>query len=373
MKKSNLTNLLNTLPEINLKEDIPYSILSPLYNRVSQKELAHSEILASFLNPYDNHDHKDLFLNQFLKDIKLEINPSISKNIKIYTERKVKATEKASLRPIDILITWEFKNNKNAIIIENKLNYAPDQTEQLNDYYLGITRENFIVKKIVYMHIDQYTKKNNTDVYEDAAGLLVNYNSNDLIKSLEKCNIKNSYSHITEYINLLKNNVQNYKYMETALKVQKDLIDKHQEFKKLVAISKIVNSKEWHIAKFNIIQCGIVEDFVNHDQLIISEVHKAKEYNSYHKSLYFKDQIYWIELWSDDDSVKLYLCCKNEDVKVKDELKLDNLLFKYESNWDNWQYYSTEGSSINYPNNLSDFQTLLKNSIETLRNLKKSK
>ncbi|QVY67110.1 PD-(D/E)XK nuclease family protein [Polaribacter sp. Q13] len=373
MQNTSIINLLNNLPEINLTGEIPYSILNPLYNRISQKELAHSEIIASFLNPNDYHNHGVLFLNQFLNDIGLKDeakNLSKFDNINIYTERKVKISEDANLRPIDILITWEYENCKNAIIIENKLNYAPDQPDQLNDYYEGVIREGYNVKKVIYMHIDQYIIKTKKDVSNDVFTCLFNYNVSLLIETLKTCKIKKSYSYITEYINLLKNNIQNYKYMETALKIQKDLIDKQEEFKKLVAVSKIVNSKEWHIAKFDIIQSDLVEGFVNDDQLIIGDVNKSKAYNSYYKSLYFKDQTYWLELWSDEDSVNLYLCCKDEDSKVLNEIKFGDLHFKYESNWDNWQYYNTDGSCIDFPSDLESFKELVRKALNQLKNLK---
>ena len=290
MKNIEILNLLENLPKINLTEEIPYSILNPFYNRISQKELIHSEILASFLNINESHNHSFLFLEQFLIDIKLvdeAKNLYQFENIKVYTERKIRVSEKDNFRPIDILITWEYRNVKSAIIIENKLNYAIDQPNQLNDYYKGIENENFEVKKVVYIHIDQHIKKTKDDVCNDVYNCLINYNSHKLIKSLETCNNKENHSHITEYINLLKNNVQNYKYMETALKIQNSLLKNQESYNKLVDASKIVNSKEWHLAKFKIICSNLIENFIKDDELIFSEVKKANEFNAYYTSLYF--------------------------------------------------------------------------------------
>ncbi|RXP60868.1 hypothetical protein EC396_04225 [Lutibacter sp. HS1-25] len=348
MNIKDISNLLEEFREIDVTKDVPYSILNTLYTEVPQKELAHSNILASFLNPAENHGHESLFLKQFLIDIGLDDVCKFEefKNINVYTERRIKVSDEANSRPIDILITWdcEFEEKSSAIIIENKLNYAPDQPGQLIDYYKGIKREGYNVKKVVYIHIDKNIKKtlNVIDV--------VNYNVQNLIKSLEKCNTNTSHSHITEYINLLKNNIHNYKYMETALKIQSSLINKPEDFKKLVELSKIVNSKEWHEAKFEI----FLDDFHNYfadslkqDKLKLSEVKRATQFNAYYRDIEFENEKYWINLWSNDESVKLYICCFEENKKDFEKIhsNFEDLKIEYESNWGSWRYYLIEDGS----------------------------
>jgi len=369
MQKINVTSLLKELPKISLIEEIPYSILNSLYTKSSQKELEHSKILACFLNPAESHKHRFLFLRQFLKDIDLEEeanNLSNFKNINVYTERSVKVPNKKNPRSIDILITWELEGETNAIIIENKLNYAIDQPDQLKDYYDGIIEENFNVKKVVYMHIDQHIEKNENEVSVDIFKCLINFNSQNLIDSLQECNINNTHSHITEYINLLKNNVQNYMYTETALEIQKKLLNNHESFKNLVAVSKIVNSKEWHAAKFEIILSEFEKDSdAVDDKLIISEVNKSAKFNAYYRSLYFENQKCWLDIWSFDDSVKLYLCCKDEDAENIKKLKIGEvgkeLKFEHDSDWESWKYYNIkdEYSCINYPSGLNEFKNII--------------
>ncbi|UAM96871.1 hypothetical protein K8354_11085 [Polaribacter litorisediminis] len=117
--------------------------------------------------------------------------------------------------------------------------------------------------------------------------------------------------------------------METALKIQNSLLDNQENYKKLVEISKIVNSREWNATKFKI----ILSDFVKNDKLIMSDVKKAAGFSSYYVSLYFEEQKYWLELWSSDDSVKLYLCCKDEDKKTKKSINFGHQKFEYETNW----------------------------------------
>lgn len=371
MKNKEILTLLESLPKINLTEKKTYSILNPFYNRISQKELIHSEILASFLNINENHNHSFLFLEQFLIDIKLvdeAKNLDKFENIRVYTERKIRVSEKDNFRPIDILITWEYRNVKNAIIIENKLNYAIDQPNQLNDYYKGIENENFKVKKVVYIHIDQHIIKTKDDVSNDVFKCLINYNSDDLINSLETCYKKKNHSHINEYINLLKNNVQNYKYMETALKIQNRLLNNQESYNKLVDASKIINSKEWHLAKFKIICSNLIEDFVKDDKFIFSEIRKANEFNAYYISLYFEGQKYWLDLWSFDYSVKLFICCKEEN---KNEIQSEFKNIEFDSNWGSWNYFKTKGSYIDFPSkSLVDFKKLIKKNLDRLKELK---
>jgi len=127
--------------------------------------------------------------------------------------------------------------------------------------------------------------------------------------------------------------------------------------------------KEWHVTKLNYILSDIVEGF-DKNELIISEVNKAAKFNAYYKSLYFKNQKCWLDVWSFDDSVKLYVCCKDEDAeyleklnigKVGKELKDENIQFEYDSNWGSWQYYNIkdEYSCIKYPSGLNEFKSLI--------------
>lgn len=127
-----------------------FLIISQLYHR----ENLHSDVLYAILNPgqpkndqeYSTHREGDKFLVQFLKLIqKFPGGQDIL--ISDYSEAVVTREE----HRIDILI----KSDKKAIIIENKVNGAIDQDEQISRYHRKLTDdENLEVDAIVYLTLD---------------------------------------------------------------------------------------------------------------------------------------------------------------------------------------------------------------------------
>ena len=99
------------------------------------KEKLHSELLKFFLNNYE-----DFFYN-FLDLIGIE-------NKDNYSNAEIPEYEK---NYIDISII----GNKKIIIIENKINWAKDQQEQLANYYKKVCGE-YEVEKIVYIAPSKY-------------------------------------------------------------------------------------------------------------------------------------------------------------------------------------------------------------------------
>lgn len=100
-----------------------------------KKEKLHSELLKFFLNNYE-----DFFYN-FLDLIGIE-------NKDDYSNAQIPEYEK---NYIDISII----GNKKIIIIENKINWAKDQQEQLANYYKKVCEE-YEVEKIVYIVPSKY-------------------------------------------------------------------------------------------------------------------------------------------------------------------------------------------------------------------------
>ena len=103
-----------------------------------KKENLHSDLMKQILDPTTKEIGNINYLKSFLKIIGVQLNDfGYLQNVKVERERN----------RIDILIS----NEKNAIIIENKINNAPDQDKQLERYYDKIKRDKKTVKKIVYV------------------------------------------------------------------------------------------------------------------------------------------------------------------------------------------------------------------------------
>lgn len=101
-----------------------------------KKENLHSDLMKQILDPTTKEIGNISYLKSFLEIIGIIDDFGDLRNVKVERERN----------RIDILIA----NEKKAIIIENKINNAPDQDKQLERYY-NIVSKDKEVKKIVYI------------------------------------------------------------------------------------------------------------------------------------------------------------------------------------------------------------------------------
>ncbi|HQX02479.1 MAG TPA: PD-(D/E)XK nuclease family protein [Flavobacterium sp.] len=108
---------LKTNKFINQKTSEQYNPL--LYFNI--RETLNSRILADLLNPKHKHGQKDLFLSEYLKSIQLEYNESDIWDIRCESEN------------VDIVLTAT--KPRRVVVIENKINGACDQPNQLYRYY----------------------------------------------------------------------------------------------------------------------------------------------------------------------------------------------------------------------------------------------
>ena len=155
-----------------------------------KKENLHSDILAVILDPntpdIGNRKFLDCFFD-FIDDKNNELKECFSQSKKTYIER-----EKGR---IDILI----HDTHNAIIIENKINGAIDQKNQIPRYIEKVKNKNMEVKKVVYLTLNgekeppkEFTekyKKYGIEVAEKTISIeAVNKEKKDLVHDfLEKC------------------------------------------------------------------------------------------------------------------------------------------------------------------------------------------
>ncbi|MBD5402680.1 PD-(D/E)XK nuclease family protein [bacterium] len=124
---------------------------------VSQKELCHSRILAQFFNPKGPHGDGPVYLYRFL-----ELNGVVNNDTSDYEweclDDVVVTTERSieSGRKIDIFIEWKEPNGqKRGVIVENKLNGAIYQPNQLEDYREAIIKEGYSDVKVIALHINE--------------------------------------------------------------------------------------------------------------------------------------------------------------------------------------------------------------------------
>lgn len=222
MNKTEITELVN---EIGGKIIIPRSYL-PDWNPIEEfiqyvapKEICHSRILAQFLDPKGKHGDGSIYLSRFLvvngiQDFSYG-TPGIADAI-ITTERSI-----ASGRKIDIFIEWtEPTGQKRAVIIENKLNGAIYQPNQLEDYRDAIEKEGYVDVKVIALHInekpqDSLIKADSIIYASDIAIHIFDY-------LLGKEEVPNDYMHygaILPYENYLLSLSLNNSTMDTAKQI----------------------------------------------------------------------------------------------------------------------------------------------------------
>lgn len=216
----------------NEKEQ-PFSIISRMYERISSKELLHSEIIAELLRPDGTHNCGDLFLQEFIRSIGIDPQAQDFSKVEIKTE----ATTDESRR-IDILIVW----GNNAVIIENKLNNAVDQPNQLKDYLKDTENKGKKVLKVVYIPLFAWKK-----VQEQISAEVAYLYPQDLSEWLKGCAAVNPDARevASPYIQLLNYmNQSNRNYMKAQ-----ELYELLEQDSRLMAaalnIAETINNSEW--------------------------------------------------------------------------------------------------------------------------------
>jgi len=106
----------------------------------------HSDIISSLLNPFGLHNEGYTFLNIFIeyinKNFEQKIELSKYKNVTVLREKG----------RLDVWIKDE--SSKRSIILENKINNAPDRDDQLSDYYEYAIKNGYKVDVVVYLSKD---------------------------------------------------------------------------------------------------------------------------------------------------------------------------------------------------------------------------
>ena len=138
-----------------------FYLISDYYYR----ETFHGDIIAALLSPEEKHNARNLYLNLFLEMVNHELNKK-GKGLFVpfYENAIVKremGTNDGELRGrIDIFIEGK---DKHCVVVENKLNNAPDTLLQLPKYYNDLKNKEYTVDAFVYMPLDPSKKPYDND------------------------------------------------------------------------------------------------------------------------------------------------------------------------------------------------------------------
>ena len=284
--------------------DVDINTCFNFFESISDKwymENFHSDILYTILNPNTLEIGQEKFMElfvQFLNKIK-KCNFNCKSNYEVYREYPTKnifaATNTRGIKGyIDILI----KNDTQAIIIENKINNAPDQKNQLVRYMshlvdLGIDKENITV---VYLTLTSQNCGPDLSKYDGEFKVLTDYLkrnliiinaisiNNDLAKSFlgECCSYldKNNYS---KKSNLALTYINQYKIMLEHLGGEAYMDDFKKDFLNNIYSSvDMINaaselSTVWN-SRYRIIEEMIKANMKNHLVFELQKVHECSNF-----------------------------------------------------------------------------------------------
>lgn len=352
LEKENIERYKDILKKQDKKLD--FNIFDIITDKWKRENL-HSEILRFLLENYE------VFFNNFLELINI-------KDKKEYLNAEI-TNEEAR---IDILI----KSEKKAIIVENKINWAPDQNEQLARYYKKVKEEKE-VEKVVYI-----TPSNNKEPDEQTFGKdekikkeikdkdrfieITGFDGskNDLVSCLEKSRDKlkenlektknnldsenfNKLFFINHYIEILKRTGAG-DMSEVELKFFKEVIEKYKTdkdiFKKINYIGEMYN---------NLLE--IKNKYISENIKAEDWGYNKKEY--YHSCGYtfpYGKNNFYLGIYS-SDIFKIYIYFWDDKSKINDR---KNILSKV-LNKENIDKIIGDGLELDFPDELDKLSDLV--------------
>lgn len=203
----------------------------------------HSDIIAILLNPDERHKQKNLYLSIFLDYL-------ISQKVDLKKDDYILCEITREKGRIDIWI--KDNTSKKAIIVENKINNAGDQENQLENYFNYVKIAGFEIDAIVYLTLKgekNAPKTNNSELNRKIINISAFTNSkNDLVtgwlaKCYEKSNDEDNRSFIFQYIKLIKH-LSNAGMSKDIKDDFYSVINKEGGFEKSLAIAELVNKLE---------------------------------------------------------------------------------------------------------------------------------
>lgn len=283
-------------------ERLPFSILHTMYNRISSKELLHSEIIAELLRPDGKHDCGDIFLQEFMSAIDIDPRQQDFSQVEVLSESP---TDEG--RRIDILIVWGDK----AVIVENKLNNAVDQPNQLKDYLQDTKNKNKQVLKVVYIPLYAW-RKTHENLSADVAYLDPQKLSCWLLACMEKSpgarDVALPYIQLLNYMNQSNRNYMKAQELYEILKQDPELTNTALNLVNTITIDNLKKIlREQLLEK---IKGQVNGDDIKHDILSTTSELWLK--------LLYADYKYWVSV-DVRDKYYIYLYFDNEAEKPEGE------------------------------------------------------
>lgn len=231
-----------------LKEGKGFNIFSIL--KVERREVnTHSSFIAELLNPKGSHGQKDLFLKEFInevkeKEAKIKKIDTTSANVKVEHSIGPISENKDSGGRIDILV----ESGNSTFLIENKID-AVEQPNQLLRYY------NYKKENVGLFYLTLFGEESNSDFSKEKYRC-ISYEKT-IISWLNSCKEKVKHlpilnETIEQYIKLIKKLTNQNQDKKLNDQMVKKVLKNEDNFASFVALSKIQNEIYQTIFSFNI-------------------------------------------------------------------------------------------------------------------------
>ncbi len=246
-----------TIQEEKRKRGEKFNIFNTLKINNYDEVRLHSAFIAELLNADGNHGMGDIFLKQFIDQMKLSVSNDFKSSF-AETERYIGRINKEKTEGGNIDIIIELDNNK-SIIIENKI-YAGDQKNQLLRYN-NYGKDHYNNYELIYLTLygkdasSESLGKGQEGEVKDTDYKRISYKVH-IVNWLEKCQ-QLAYKHpliretISQYLSLIKQLTHQDMEMDKQnirnllnLNSNNPLNDKDNALDKLESIKKLIPQLE---------------------------------------------------------------------------------------------------------------------------------
>ncbi|HZQ47967.1 MAG TPA: PD-(D/E)XK nuclease family protein [Verrucomicrobiae bacterium] len=258
------------------------------------RETFHSDILHAFLDPSGKHQGREEYVRRFLQFLRSKHGAKI--NLSHYANVQVEK-EKGK---IDILIKDE--TSMRAVILENKINGAPDQPRQIPGYLRHVRTIGYACDAIIYLRLNGNTGPDQMGWTDDdrkqVADLLLIVSAydgteNDLLNGwVLKCDDasrnRDAQFILRQYGNIIRKlgeNVMNKPIMEKFLKIMVE----GENFKTALSLRAMLDDLTLYRVE------RIIDRFKG-DLLPFRKIANYQDYDAYFTGLPWKDADFGIDI-----------------------------------------------------------------------------
>ena len=228
-----IASIENKYSELNSKNAYNFNLFTLMLKAGDEVHL-HSKFISELLNPKGTHHQGELFLELFLKEIKVEISPC---RVDVFREKY----------NIDILL----ESSDYAIILENKI-YTQDHSSQLSRYWKKIEADGYKQSNIYLLYLTLFGDEPLEQEVKDKV-INISY-KNEICSWIKRCiqavtEIPVLHGTLLQYLYLIQS-LTNQSYHKGFLMEIKELLLQNDNLKRIIEIEEAITEAKIEV-QFN--------------------------------------------------------------------------------------------------------------------------